>query len=349
MKRIAAFISVAISVLCVMLCVACRVEREHEHSFVSYVYNDDATCLDDGTETAKCEHCVVTDTRIKPGTATGEHDYIDYVCSACKTIEPSAPYTPGLRYIPIADGDDIIGYSVNGYYIQNAAYIKIPAVHEDKPILTILEDAFYNLSDIISAEIPDGVTYIGRRAFAACINLAKVTIPQSVTDIGYYSFGFCGMLTRITIPSGVTEIKYGTFMGCAGLSRIDLSNGLTTIGERAFEECVGLTEIDLPESVTTVENSAFCRCSGLTRISMPSVTSIGRSVFSECEKLSRVSVGSSLTTIEDGAFDYCHNLSRIYYNGTKAQWQAINKSDVIFYAYDYTIFCTDGKLTKSDI
>lgn len=42
----------------------------HSHSFTEYVYNDDATCLNDGTETATCT-CGETDTRTKTNSALG--------------------------------------------------------------------------------------------------------------------------------------------------------------------------------------------------------------------------------------------------------------------------------------
>lgn len=38
------------------------------HSFTNYIYNNDATTEADGTETAKCDRCDQTDTRVKPGT-----------------------------------------------------------------------------------------------------------------------------------------------------------------------------------------------------------------------------------------------------------------------------------------
>ena len=42
------------------------------HEFVNYVYNNDATTTDDGTETAVCEHgCGATDTRVAEGTRLG--------------------------------------------------------------------------------------------------------------------------------------------------------------------------------------------------------------------------------------------------------------------------------------
>lgn len=50
------------------------------HSFTNYVSNGDATCTEDGTETAACDHpgCSITDTRTVAGSALG-HAYRDDV------------------------------------------------------------------------------------------------------------------------------------------------------------------------------------------------------------------------------------------------------------------------------
>lgn len=50
------------------------------HSFTNYVSNGDATCTEDGTETAACDHpgCSITDTRTEVGSALG-HAYRDVV------------------------------------------------------------------------------------------------------------------------------------------------------------------------------------------------------------------------------------------------------------------------------
>ena len=46
------------------------------HSFTNYVYNNDAECESDGTETAKCDRCDITDTRTKTGSAL-EHNWTE--------------------------------------------------------------------------------------------------------------------------------------------------------------------------------------------------------------------------------------------------------------------------------
>ncbi len=45
-----------------------------KHTFTNYVSNNDATCTEDGTETAVCDDCDVTDTRTDIGSALG-HSY----------------------------------------------------------------------------------------------------------------------------------------------------------------------------------------------------------------------------------------------------------------------------------
>lgn len=61
-------------------CAVCRslvskqVSGTGSHSFTNYVSNNDATCTENGTETAKCDHCDTTDTRTEVESATG-HDF----------------------------------------------------------------------------------------------------------------------------------------------------------------------------------------------------------------------------------------------------------------------------------
>ena len=52
---------------------AVTVSGECEHSFTNYVYNNDATCTKNGTETAVCDYCGETDTRECPDSLTGHY------------------------------------------------------------------------------------------------------------------------------------------------------------------------------------------------------------------------------------------------------------------------------------
>lgn len=62
-----------------------------------------------------------------------------------------------------------------------------------------------------SVVIEDGVTTIGKYAFASFSNLTSVTIASSVTSIGVRAFGNCDNLKSVTIPSSVATLGENMF------------------------------------------------------------------------------------------------------------------------------------------
>lgn len=73
---------------------------------------------------------------------------------------------------------------------------------------------------IVTVNIPNGITSVGRYAFYGCSNLTSVTIPSSVTSIDGSAFQNCSSLTSITIPSSVTSIGGYAFGACSKLENI---------------------------------------------------------------------------------------------------------------------------------
>lgn len=62
------------------------------HSFTRYVSDNNATCTEDGTETATCDNgCGATDTRTVQDSALG-HSFVDGTCTVCGTADPN--YAP---------------------------------------------------------------------------------------------------------------------------------------------------------------------------------------------------------------------------------------------------------------
>ena len=58
-----------------------------------------------------------------------------------------------------------------------------------------------NLTDVV---IPEGVTSVGKLAFACCHELTNVVLPASLVSIERQAFVDCRGLSSITIPEGVT-------------------------------------------------------------------------------------------------------------------------------------------------
>ncbi len=96
----------------------------------------------------------------------------------------------------------------------------------------------------------------------------------------------------------------------------------------------------------SIGNSAFEYCSSLTSVTIPdSVTSIGSDAFEYCSSLTSIIIPDSITSIGDRAFWACRSLTDITYEGTKAQWKAMEKGYSWNYnTGNYTIHCTDGDI-----
>lgn len=76
------------------------------HIFENYISNNDATYLADGTETAKCNICELTDTRIAEGSK------LEYTYTKMNTTM-YATQTVNVRNLPNTDGEKVGSLSTN--------------------------------------------------------------------------------------------------------------------------------------------------------------------------------------------------------------------------------------------
>ncbi len=190
--------------------------------------------------------------------------------------------------------------------------------------------------------MPDSVTQISDKAFAACKNLTDVNISKNVTDVVYSAFRGCTSLTNVSLPSKVTKISHEAFAKCTSLKDISLPDNLESIGDSAFYGS-GLAKVTIPDKVKLVDDYAFAKSqvqtitigksvetigesafqeTSVINVSIPdNVKSLGKSCFYECESLIGVNLGSGLTEIKDETFAYTavtnvsipKNITRICY------------------------------------
>ena len=89
-------------------------------------------------------------------------------------------------------------------------------------------------NEITDVIIIDGVTSVGDRAFADCINLINVDIPIGVTEIGISAFYGCNSLKKVEIPYGVEIIGGYAFFRCSNLINISIPESVIQVGGVAF-------------------------------------------------------------------------------------------------------------------
>jgi len=192
--------------------------------------------------------------------------------------------------------------------------VVIPATIGGQNVVAIVDNSFYNQSDLTSLDLSGATNLltIGTSAFYACSGFTgTLTIGNSVTSIGITAFGMCtGFAGSLVIPNSVTSIGPGAFYGCSGFTgTLTIGSSVTSIGINAFYGCSGFTgSLVIPNAVTSIGEGAFQACSGFTGSLTigSSVTSIGTYAFYYCSGFTgSLTIPNSVTSIGIGAFDTC--------------------------------------------
>ena len=306
-------------------CVCGKVKpaEEHNHIWLQSWENNETHHWHECTASG----CNVADNTQKNGYAA--HDFTNGDC-VCGNPRPVFSYQLNI------DGNS---YSVSAYdkeYMPEE--IVIPSQYNGKRVTIISDKAFENCVSLTSVTISDGINFIGENAFKDCSNIISVTIPDSVVSI---SSAFIGC-------SGITGIYYtgdiASWCHISGL--INLFKDKVYINNIKLQE---MTAIEISDGVTLIAKDAFSACVVLESVTIPdSVTSINDFAFWSCPNLKDVAIGNGVKRIGWGAFGYCNQLENITFNGTKEQWNNIDKET----GWDkntggYTIHCTDGDIAKN--
>ncbi len=255
-------------------------------------------------------------------------------------------------------------------------------------VTSIGDYAFWNCNALTNITIPNSTTSIGEGAFEYCSSLTSIAIPNSVTSIGNGAFNECIRLTTVNFDATecvkTGSVYSPIFSNCSELTTIHLGDSVKSIPDYAFYDCGKITEITVPNSLTSIGKSAFEYCSSLASITVEednpnyasqsgvlynkektqivyvptaiegpitipnSLTSIEDHLFSDCSSLTEITIPNSVTSIGERAFERCSSLASISFQGTKDEWNAIEKGE----AWnddtgDYTVQCSNGKLDKN--
>ena len=239
--------------------------------------------------------------------------------------------------------------------------------------------AFYSCDYLESISIPNGVNHISDKMFQAWSKLTSIEIPKGVTSIATDAFLSCSSLKTIYFTGTTSEwlaisksyswdsgtgaytvyctdgtvAKNGTVMPYSqGLAFT--SNGDGTCYVSGIGTCSD-TDILIPltspagDQVTGIGNAAFKDCNTVRSIKISTrVTSIALSAFENCSSLVSIDIPKSIVKIELYLLKNCSALTTINFTGTTSEWRVMSKArDWNYNTGDYTVYCTDGTVSKS--
>ena len=226
--------------------------------------------------------------------------------------------------------------------------------------ITIGEGAFSYCDYLLSVKFPSSIVNICTDAFSGCDSLTTVDFSgcTNLKVISYDAFYNCDSLTTVDLSGCTSLMALGTsldtdadgpFCSCTYLTTVDLSGctNLRVIGNETFADCTSLTTVDLSgcTNLTILRVDIFDGCDLLETLDFsvcPNLKIIAENTFS-CENLKSITLPASITYIDEDAFEDCESLKTIKFNGTMAQWDAINFGEDWDEDFaPYNLICTDG-------
>ncbi len=172
-----------------------------------------------------------------------------------------------------------------------------------------LDGLFMDQEALVTVTLPEGMTRIGKYAFAGCKVLKTINIPSTVKVIDEYAF-YCESatnankaLTAITLPEGLETIAKGAFARVY-IANLTIPANVKTIGDYAFYQNTSLVSATVADNsnLEYIGANAFNADTKFNAFTIPaSVKTIGDTAFAGCTALA-LSVSGSPETIGNDAF-----------------------------------------------
>ncbi len=130
-------------------------------------------------------------------------------------------------------------------------------------LVEIGRSSFYNINNIQSIIIPEGVTVLGINAIYRCNNLTTVTLPTTIQKLNFFAICYNPMLTVVNNSEFIKDIDSYAFSGCNSLNTLNLS-GVKKLSYNVFNNCDSLTSVTIGREATSVDHRAFNNCDNVS-------------------------------------------------------------------------------------
>ncbi len=216
-------------------------------------------------------------------------------------------------------------------YTGNDADVTTPATIADMPVIGIDKKAFFDLPNLETLTISEGVQSVSDTFTGNVPKLRQIHFPSTLdfrTPDGsnYPILGSCPSLEEITVPDNSPYLyaengilydsaQYAVLCSAqnADLGDLVLPETVQIINTHAFEYNTHLTSIQMPDCVYLIGYQAFESCVNLETITLTgNISTIPSNCFQGCTGLKELTIPEGVTSIDSDAFKNCTNLQKIY-------------------------------------
>ena len=300
-----------------------------KHQFADYVYNNNATCVKDGTEAAQCLYCDKIDTRTKAGSSKGaSHSYGAWVTTKAATCTAAgAQKRTCSRSSAHVETRSVaaLGHNFGAWRSNGDAQVNVNGTETARCTRCTVSKTRVAAGSALAPKVGQTVvigaasykatgaatvTYAGpanKKAASATVP-ATVTISgraYKVTAIAPKAFAGNKYLKSVKIGANVKTVPASAFKGCTRLTSVSFGNGITSLGKNAFYGCKALKSVTLGTKVTTIGDGAFQNCAKLTKVTVKStkLSKVGKNAFAGCKKLGTITLKTTkLKSVGKNAF-----------------------------------------------
>lgn len=206
-----------------------------------YIYNNDATCVSDGTETAECIcGCGEIDTRVVEGSKNPNQHIYSENCYIALPSGKKVYYCEGCGQFK----GDVTEKGTCGENLSWEIY--------DSDVLYIT-----GTGPMYDYDVDNPAPWSGR-------SIRYCRLEKDVTTIGASAFEGCTSLETVDWGEKITAINGYAFYGCTSLKEMKLPKSITSIGENAFDGCASLQKVTAYQKLTSIKNTSFRNCGVLT-------------------------------------------------------------------------------------
>ena len=221
-----------------------------------------------------------------------------HIPSTVSSIERYAFAGTPIYQLDIPDNSQL--QAIREYAFSDCTLLKEINIGSNSQLETIERYAFNNCNTLISFDMPNTVTSLGRGALVYCRSLKHLWLSDGLTMLPLDAVSENNSLVDLHLPVNLEGIAQTCFYNSNSLRHIDFPESLKTIGYRAFYHC-GIDSLLLPLKLDYLSHYAFQGCPNLKYVELPSyiqpadfnydgyrILSGMRSNFNDCNILKKI-------------------------------------------------------------